>query len=358
MKKFFASMVALFVVGFQIPASVAIDEQDNSIAGNCYELTYVENDASNPLSEFRIYFDNAKHDFKQGCSYKKIESELNSHIDDIEGIIVIGSADTHREVWTDADNIELSKNRAKTVINNVIPTIIGGHCGWDGIQDSRCSTYAIGAANDYIKSLWNGSPRSRNNSNADERSVRVYIRWRFAKCMDGFVTAIPKYKTTLNEALSKYPSKKTEIEKIIQVVNEIEQICPEAGKVLYASEDEKLQKKWKALLDLGLIIPEINIINQQYGITRITIIKNQIDSLYARLMGGKRSVWKNAEGGFNTARLASDSIAGVVLGTAGGLITSKIVRKNQLKQGFEDIKCSVAGQNVASYGDTMNVGLQ
>lgn len=70
------------------------------------------------------------------------------------------------------------------------------------------------------------------------------------------------------------------------------------------------------------------------------------------------SVWKNKDGGFNTARLASDSIAGVVLGTVGGVITSNIVKKNQLKGGFEDIKCLIGGQQVASYGDTFQVGIR
>ncbi|MBD5400767.1 hypothetical protein HDR61_03425 [bacterium] len=68
------------------------------------------------------------------------------------------------------------------------------------------------------------------------------------------------------------------------------------------------------------------------------------------------SVWKDKNGNFNTARLASDSIAGVVLGTAGGLITSQIIKKNQLKGGFEDIKCTIGGQVVAEYGDEFEVG--
>lgn len=72
----------------------------------------------------------------------------------------------------------------------------------------------------------------------------------------------------------------------------------------------------------------------------------------------KKSVWKDAEGNFNTARLASDSIAGVVLGTAGGLITSHVVKKNQVENGFEDIKCTIGGQNVAEWGDQFRVGIQ
>ena len=89
-------------------------------------------------------------------------------------------------------------------------------------------------------------------------------------------------------------------------------------------------------------------------------IKGDITTTFNKLtstVGGfKKNVWKDAEGNFNTARLASDSIAGVVLGTAGGIITAKVVKKNQLKQGFEDVKCSIGGQSFASYGDDFTVG--
>ena len=70
------------------------------------------------------------------------------------------------------------------------------------------------------------------------------------------------------------------------------------------------------------------------------------------------SKWRTSDGKFNTARLASDSIAGVVLGTTGGLITSHIVKKNQLKNGFEDIKCVIGGQTVAAYSDEFSVGIK
>jgi hypothetical protein len=70
------------------------------------------------------------------------------------------------------------------------------------------------------------------------------------------------------------------------------------------------------------------------------------------------SVWKNEDGKFNTARLASDAAAGVVLGTAGGLISNKLIKKSQIKKGFEGIGCYVAGQEVADYGDQFTVGLR
>ncbi len=68
------------------------------------------------------------------------------------------------------------------------------------------------------------------------------------------------------------------------------------------------------------------------------------------------TVWKDEDGKFNTARLASDSVAGVVLGTVGGLVTSNVVKKNQVENGFEDIKCVIGGQTVADWGDEFRVG--
>ena len=70
------------------------------------------------------------------------------------------------------------------------------------------------------------------------------------------------------------------------------------------------------------------------------------------------SKWRNADGEFNTARLASDSVAAVVLGTAGGLISSKVIKKKQIEDGFEDIKCIIGSQTVADYGDEFQVGIQ
>lgn len=69
------------------------------------------------------------------------------------------------------------------------------------------------------------------------------------------------------------------------------------------------------------------------------------------------SKWRTAEGDFNTSRLLSDSIAGVVLGTAGGLITSNVMKKNQASNGLEDIQCTVGGQVVAGWGDQFQVGI-
>ena len=70
-----------------------------------------------------------------------------------------------------------------------------------------------------------------------------------------------------------------------------------------------------------------------------------------------KSVWKDAEGNFNTARLASDLTAGVVLGTVGGVVSGVVIKKKQVEKGFDALHCTVGGQTVADWGDTFNVGL-
>ena len=73
---------------------------------------------------------------------------------------------------------------------------------------------------------------------------------------------------------------------------------------------------------------------------------------------GSSSVWKDDDGGFNTTRLISDSVAGVVLGTVGGVITSNIIKTNQIKNGFESLKCTIGGQDVARMGDEFNISVK
>lgn len=86
-------------------------------------------------------------------------------------------------------------------------------------------------------------------------------------------------------------------------------------------------------------------------------VNSAMSVLNAFAAGQDASVWRNADGKFNTARLASDATAGVILGTAGGLISNKVIKKNQIKKGFEGIGCYVGGQVVADFGDEFTVGM-
>ena len=67
------------------------------------------------------------------------------------------------------------------------------------------------------------------------------------------------------------------------------------------------------------------------------------------------SKWRTADGEFNKARLASDLTAGVVLGTTGALVTSSVVKKKQVKEGFEALECTIGGQHVGDWGDKFHI---
>lgn len=89
----------------------------------------------------------------------------------------------------------------------------------------------------------------------------------------------------------------------------------------------------------------------------INAAKNKISSFF-NTAESNASVWKDAEGKFNTARLASDLTAGVVLGTVGGVVSGVVIKKKQVEKGFEALHCTVGGQPIADWGDTFNVGLR
>ena len=98
----------------------------------------------------------------------------------------------------------------------------------------------------------------------------------------------------------------------------------------------------------------------EYTAKYIAKMESDLDEKYASLMatigGFEKSVWRDEDGNFNTSRLVSDGVAGVVLGTVGGIVTSSLVKKAQVKKGFEDIGCYIGGQSVANYGDEFMVG--
>lgn len=144
---------------------------------------------------------------------------------------------------------------------------------------------------------------------------------------------------------------------IMALIDKIQKMCRANTK-----SEQEFNTLWGALLELQ---PQncTQTSNTDVTIT-ITKLTERVNNAYIQLTSIHNkfrddvSVWKNEEGKFNTARLASDSIAGVVLGTAGGLITSSVVKKNQVENGFEDIKCTIGGQNVAEWGDQFRVGIQ
>lgn len=68
------------------------------------------------------------------------------------------------------------------------------------------------------------------------------------------------------------------------------------------------------------------------------------------------SVWRDKEGKLNVARIVSDSVAGVALGTTGGVVINNMMKKNQVEDGFEDLKCKIGTEVVAEWGEVFRAG--
>ncbi|MBN1325059.1 MAG: hypothetical protein JW974_02475 [Alphaproteobacteria bacterium] len=139
-------------------------------------------------------------------------------------------------------------------------------------------------------------------------------------------------------------------EEIIKLVQEIIDYCTNDDNRSQMNFDNNITKL-KILIDIRLKKSQA-VINSENTIKSLTISIKEMQS------GMGISVWKDKEGEFNKSRLVSDSVAGVVLGTAGGLITSSVIKKNQEENGFEDISCTVGGQVVAGWGDEFTVGVR
>lgn len=134
--------------------------------------------------------------------------------------------------------------------------------------------------------------------------------------------------------------------------------------LVYCSGDAPNQIVFNNMYNqLMVLINQVNTDSANAALNaRITVsrtnISNAIKSINDASATLDVSKWRNTEGNFNTSRLLSDSIAGVVLGTAGGLITSHVVKQGQIENGFEDLQCTVGGQVVANWNDQFRVGIQ
>ncbi len=360
MRKFLVFFVLLFGVMCGAMAADAWPQnvQDDTVDSECYQIFW--NDGS---VELEIYFDT---DVYVNPSCGPLDATewldiLNQHKNDISSIVIYGSADRQRRDKIPDKNIELSIKRAQWIINNALQDPWKTHCtnSLGDTQTDKCQVYIMGDANDAAHSPDGGM----RNSNASARSARIRVIWRNENCKQETIDNINGIKTKLEQIRPQHTDKTDKINEALDIIGQLNNICTQDGNSLYASESEKysrlLSELGVILADLAKTIPSISVLFQQSNFSAMFSTAD-IDLYYSRIQGlmGNRSVWRNTEGRFNTARLASDSIAGVVLGTIGGIVTSKLVKKNQLKQGFEDLSCNVGGQRVADYGDTFSIGLQ
>ncbi|MBO4683090.1 MAG: hypothetical protein J5611_00725 [Alphaproteobacteria bacterium] len=333
MKRFLVILAVLFGVQYGAWAdfvcntsSFSVNSQDGQKNEACY--------TGDGFVELMVHFGTG---LKTATDYTDVKSYLEKVAQDIGHIIVIGSADMQPYKSGDSwkKNATLSEERAKWVIDKVLPGSIKNSCNLDGRETELCSVYVTGSANDYANS--NGAA----DANVDERVAHIYVIWKSARCSKNLVDNLKRYKEALASCAWAAQSSKTGLL----------DVCKTEGVIVVGNKAIELSE---FLAEAGLNCMNIKQINDEVGIS-IEIAYQKINRFFNGL---GLSVWRDRDGNFNTARLASDSIAAVVLGTAGGLITSKLVKKNQIKKGFEDLNCSIGGQRVATFGDEFSVGLQ
>lgn len=286
--------------------------------------------------EFDLPYDDNPTGLKEGCEgqYNSLFKELQTRKDDIEELVVIGNASV-QGVDAGYDNKDLSAARAVYAFNLLKNA---------GFNDGIIRVFETGDIT---------ASHNRQLDHDEFRSTSVYVIWRQPVCSQETL----QYVAEAKESLKEY--KGSDRETLDDIFENLDVLCSRKG--LAASEAEEGLEDFARLVNLVAKIHEENkdvpVTDEFVNQGKVKVAYQNLNTLRDRL-GLKRSVWRNREGKFNTARLASDSIAGVVLGTAGGLITSHLVKKNQVKKGFEDIQCTIGGQKVAEWGDEFTVGIR
>ncbi len=338
MKKF----LVFFVVMFGIACSAMADyygDQSDAKGGDGFCVLKPEPESK--MDNYAIYFKTGESNVSSECadSFNDVKQELAKLWNDggVSYFVVVASADQQGES-RNYDNDKLSKDRYDYAVKNILPS--GARIENKGWVAGTASNKEF--APQYTKS-WS------------YRSVYIYPVWERAICDQELVNMIKSNVEKLEGAVKKYPGV-ADLATLLKNYKDAQAIC-DSPKKLTATQANNLSK----LLAGSSVLLES--VNTQYNINleQTTVVNADISRYYSSLAeiraGLKINEWRDAEGKFNTARLASDSIAGVVLGTVGGIVTSKLVKKNQLKKGFEDLSCNVGGQKVADYGDTFRVGM-
>lgn len=339
MKKLLVFFMVLF--GISLGAMAAEEGELIDSKGGNGPCVLVPDDF-NSDEPYAIYFKTAESVPTTECVsyFDKVGQELIKLADggNIAYFVVVASADTQGDSKGYPNDV-LSGNRYNYAVSDIIPqnSIIRDE-GW-------------------LAGSVTGRMFEKNKiKNPKYRSVYIYPVWARFECDESLVSGINDNIAKLEKAKKDYPKQANEIDKILANYNSAHLLCDEAGKKLGATDSEALAEYLNGAFSLASNL-KINI-----GITEITINSTDIDTHYYNLSrmrdSLKLSVWRDENGNFNTARLISDSVAGVVLGTVGGIVTSKLVKKNQLKKGFEDLYCAIGGQTVAEYGDDFTVGMR
>ncbi|MCR5193955.1 MAG: hypothetical protein K6B71_00305 [Alphaproteobacteria bacterium] len=317
---------------------------------DCYSET---NDAFgvDGARAIQIYFDVDKVNEKSGCKeyFEGLKSSLNNLAtsQDIAGFIVLGSASrsssNHKATTAECQsklketgNIALACDRAEFVLANIIP---------DNVRNNvqRGNNAASGLSGKKVLVLNMSDTNDRTYLNTGDANQQTEISTTVLVIPKGVTCNDSEKLKNAQKIMEKYENDKN----FPNVCKTVLTYCPDGEDLHFVTKEEfgNIEECMGELAKLGFDTGDWD-------------LWVKIDGLYKKLDGllAGLSVWKNAEGKFNTSRLLSDSVAAVVLGTTSGVITSTLVKKNQIKKGFESLRCMVGGQPVADYGDEFVVG--
>lgn len=336
LKKIFLCVFSVMV--FAMSGAYAIDARKVCFRENdgAYYLRKKAGVDPSISADYVIYFDHKGSDIPSNCNkdVNDLVGKLAKKRDDIETVLLFGSTDSTGEATY---NAKLGQARANTVAKLLEKQGIAT-CEYDEkgkLTSDRCARVSIGES---IHAAVGGN----NVSNNIDRAVFMFVIYRNAQCTNDVIATLEKLVKNVSDS-----SVKTDLQTAQKYCNN-----DTVNKMLLQSQYNAIMSAINAAVekypDLAKFVD---------GNISIKILVQNIENSRQSL-ASDASVWRTADGKFNVARLASDSIAGVVLGTAGGIITSNVVKKNQVKRGFDDVMCTVGGQSVADWGDEFRVGIR
>lgn len=339
LKKIFAVFFAgmFFVAG----AGAAVDKRTMCYRADNPDLKYTYDTDVKPAikADYAIYFDNDKSDIPDVCETEvqtNVINKLKADAKDIETVLLIGSADS---TGNSQHNAELAQNRVNTVNKLLqdakVPVCEYEYDDWgDPKMVKRCAHISVG------ESLYSATGVD-NTSQYFSRAVFMFVIYKGDICDEATIKAL--------DALIKVLPDDSSLKQAQEICN-----SNKKDKMLFRSQRQKIMDAISAAIQkYPEMVEKIDLSKDEKArLLMVSLVHVRNDAI------ANRSVWTTDKGTFNYARLASDSIAGVVLGTAGGIITSNVVKKNQIKTGFEDVMCTVGGQNVANWGDEFRVGVK
>lgn len=305
------------------------------------------------IAHYVIYFKNASyqieningHDCKQ--ELKDLFDPIFTNSENFESVLLLGSADNTANEATDANYAKRREETIRKFLTDSAPNGLGYDipvCDSTNSDRTPCANLSMGHTIQKTLNVTESTPKTRG--------VYVFILYKRTTCNESITQAFTGLEQQLTERLSQdLTSTDPNVTALREALESAKQICNEDkhGQYILPTDQDKITAVWLAASK----IPGMKI----NGNIAIESLAQSIKNTFTGL-GLSKSVWKDKQGDFNYSRLISDSIAGVVLGTAGGLITSHIVKKNQISSGFENIMCTIGGQSVASYGDEFSVGIQ